>query len=103
MSVPFLSRGFSGKHRLEGPPDRVPPGQYVTSDFPVLSAGPTPHTPLERWSFEINGLVRKPFRWTWDEFQRLPSRSGPNWILNGKGSASIPCLRGQKSIKMHIM
>ena len=27
---------------------RVPPGQYVTSDFPVLSAGPTPRTPLDR-------------------------------------------------------
>ena len=74
MSIPFLSRGFSGKHRLEAPPDRVPPGQYVTSDFPVLSAGPTPHTPLERWSFEINGLVVKPVRWSWEEFRKLSSQ-----------------------------
>ena len=29
---------------------RSPPGQYLTKDFPVLSAGPTPHTALDRWS-----------------------------------------------------
>jgi DMSO/TMAO reductase YedYZ molybdopterin-dependent catalytic subunit len=72
MSESFLSRGFLGKHRQEAPPNRVPPGQYVTSDFPVLSAGPTPRTPLERWNFEINGLVRQPVRWSWAEFQLLP-------------------------------
>jgi hypothetical protein len=33
------SRGFRGKSR-DRPPDRVPPGQYLTDDFPVLSAGP---------------------------------------------------------------
>ena len=47
-----VSRGFHRK-REAAPADRVPPGQYVTRDFPVLSAGPTPHTPLARWSFSI--------------------------------------------------
>jgi len=75
MSGTFLSRGFMGKRRQDGPADRVPPGQYVTNDFPVLSAGPTPHIPLERWSFEINGLVSQPVRWSWAEFRLLPSRS----------------------------
>jgi DMSO/TMAO reductase YedYZ molybdopterin-dependent catalytic subunit len=74
MSVPFQSRGFLGQHRQEGPPNRVPPGQYVTSDFPVLSAGPTPRTSLDRWNFEINGLVRQPARWSWAEFQLLPRK-----------------------------
>lgn len=73
MRTPFISRGFTGKHRQEGDSGRVPPGQYVTVDFPVLSAGPTPRTPLERWSFEINGLVNKPLRWSWIEFQNLPA------------------------------
>jgi hypothetical protein len=41
-----LSRGFHGR-RPAVDAKRVPPGQYVTSDFPVLSAGPTPHTPLD--------------------------------------------------------
>ncbi len=50
----------------------MPPGQYVTPDFPVLSAGPTPHTPLEEWSFSIRGAVDKPVSWSWDEFKALP-------------------------------
>jgi DMSO/TMAO reductase YedYZ molybdopterin-dependent catalytic subunit len=74
MSGPFQSRGFFGKHRQEAPPNRIPPGQYVTTDFPVLSAGPTPRTPLERWNFVINGLVRQPVCWSWAEFQLLPTQ-----------------------------
>ncbi len=62
MAKPFVSRGFVGKRRAPGLAGRVPPGQYVTTDFPVLSAGPTPRTPLERWSFSIEGLVGKPAR-----------------------------------------
>jgi DMSO/TMAO reductase YedYZ molybdopterin-dependent catalytic subunit len=74
MASTFISRNFTGKHRHQGPAKRIPPGQYLTDDFPVLSAGPTPYTPLDRWSFEINGLVRQPVRWTWAEFQLLPSQ-----------------------------
>ena len=66
-----VSRGFHRK-REAAPADRVPPGQYVTRDFPVLSAGPTPHTPLARWSFSITG-GREPKSWTWDEFRALPT------------------------------
>ena len=43
----FISRGFRGRRTPDVDPGRVPPGQYVTADFPVLSAGPTPHTALE--------------------------------------------------------
>jgi DMSO/TMAO reductase YedYZ molybdopterin-dependent catalytic subunit len=69
--MPVISRGFRGRGR-EGPSDRIPPGQHQVDDFPVLSAGPTPHTPLEEWSFAIEGAA-EPIRWTWDEFQALPS------------------------------
>jgi DMSO/TMAO reductase YedYZ molybdopterin-dependent catalytic subunit len=70
--MPIISRGFRGR-RIEADPSRIPPGQYVTPDYPVLSAGPTPHTPLERWDFTIVGEVDEPRRWTWDEFRALPS------------------------------
>jgi DMSO/TMAO reductase YedYZ molybdopterin-dependent catalytic subunit len=69
---PIISRGFRGR-RQDAPPGRVPPGQYVTTDFPVLSAGPTPHTPLDRWTFTIVGEVDEPRRWTWEEFRALPA------------------------------
>jgi DMSO/TMAO reductase YedYZ molybdopterin-dependent catalytic subunit len=70
MSI--ISRGFRGR-RVDADPDRVPPGQYVTPDYPVLSAGPTPHTPLDQWDFTIVGEVDEPRRWTWEEFRALPS------------------------------
>ena len=66
MSI--ISRGFRGR-RDAASTDRVPPGQYVTRDYPVLSAGPTPHTPLTRWDFTIDGEVDEPHRWTWEEPQ----------------------------------
>ena len=69
----FVSRGFHGRRRDDADSARVPPGQYVTTDFPVLSAGPTPHTPLEQWSFSIEGEVDAPKSWGWDEFKALPS------------------------------
>lgn len=75
MAEQFISRGFVGKRRQTGSANRVPPGQYLTNDFPVLSAGPTPRVPLERWSFSITGLVREPASWTWKEFLSLPSQS----------------------------
>ena len=72
----FVSRGFQGRRREEADPSRVPPGQYVTRDFPVLSAGPTPHTPLDEWDFTIAGEVDEPRSWTWEEFRALPSEDG---------------------------
>ena len=68
-----ISRGFRGRSRSDAPADRVPPGQYVTGDFPVLSAGPTPHTPIDTWTFTINGAIDEPRSWTWDELRTLPS------------------------------
>ena len=70
-----ISRGFRGRRRPAADPARVPPGQYVTEDFPVLSAGPTPHTPLDEWSFTIHGAVDEPVSWPWEEFLALPSES----------------------------
>ena len=71
----YVSRGFRGRRRDEGPADRVPPGQYLVDDFPVLSAGPTPRTPLDQWDFVITGAVAEPKRWTWEEFRALPSET----------------------------
>ena len=69
----FVSRGFHGRRRGEADPGRVPPGQYVTPDFPVLSAGPTPHRSLELWNLSIIGEVDETRGWTWEEFSALPT------------------------------
>ncbi len=75
MADRFISRGFLGKRRESDVANRVPPGQYLTRDFPVLSAGPTPRMPLDRWTFSIQGLVREPITWTWAEFVQLPTQT----------------------------
>jgi DMSO/TMAO reductase YedYZ molybdopterin-dependent catalytic subunit len=68
----LISRGFRGRGRQAADAERLPPGQYATQDFPVLSAGPTPHTPIEEWDFTISGISGQSARWTWEEFQALP-------------------------------
>ncbi len=74
MADHFISRGFVGKRRQTAAANRVPPGQHAVSDFPVLSAGPTPRTRLDQWAFTIEGLVREPVKWTWEEFLKLPAQ-----------------------------
>jgi DMSO/TMAO reductase YedYZ molybdopterin-dependent catalytic subunit len=69
----FISRGFRGRPKVEAEAGRVPPGQYVTHDFPVLSAGPTPDVPLDQWRFTIRGQVDKPVAWSWEELIALPN------------------------------
>jgi DMSO/TMAO reductase YedYZ molybdopterin-dependent catalytic subunit len=65
------TRGFGGRRKRHD--EKLPPGQYLVDGFPVLSAVPTPHTPLEEWDFSIVGEVDEPRRWTWEEFRQLPS------------------------------
>jgi len=71
-----VSRGFHGRRR-EAADDRgrVPPGQYVTDDFPVLSAGPTPHTPLDKWTFTIRKAGNPDRSWSWEELRDLPAEN----------------------------
>ncbi len=77
MAENFISRGFVSKRRVDDAAhkERIPPGQYETRDFPVLSAGPTPQTQLDRWTFSINGEIAEGLKLTWNEFLQLPSES----------------------------
>ena len=67
-----ISRGFRGRRPADGLAARLPPGQYETRDFPVLSAGPTPQTPLSAWDLTLRGPGGRSARWMWDEFATLP-------------------------------
>jgi DMSO/TMAO reductase YedYZ molybdopterin-dependent catalytic subunit len=73
--MPPIARGFHGRRRRDIDPARIPPGQYVVEDFPVLSAGPTPRTPLEQWSFSIEGEVDRPASWGWEELLAQPAET----------------------------
>lgn len=67
-----ITRGFRGRRRDGDSGDRLPPGQYLTRDFPVLSAGPTPRVSTEDWTLRVSGEIDEPRAWTWDEFRALP-------------------------------
>ena len=53
--------------------NKVPPGQFVTEKFPVLTYGATPHFDPETWSFRIFGEVEEPVELSYAEFMALPS------------------------------
>jgi DMSO/TMAO reductase YedYZ molybdopterin-dependent catalytic subunit len=68
----MVTRGFTGRRPPQGLAERLPPGQSLTTDFPVLSAGPTPHVALESWSFALKVGPKPVKRWSWAEFNALP-------------------------------
>ncbi|MHB8638573.1 MAG: molybdopterin-dependent oxidoreductase, partial [Candidatus Acidiferrales bacterium] len=68
---------FEGNERKEREQEmaragRLPPGQSLTLKWPVLHYGSVPRFDPAHWNFQIAGLVEKPARLTWDEFNRLP-------------------------------
>jgi DMSO/TMAO reductase YedYZ molybdopterin-dependent catalytic subunit len=67
MSI--FTRGFSGRGRDQNPD--IPPGQYLTEDFPVLSAGPTPKIDKADWSFSITTETGAKHTWDWDQLMAL--------------------------------
>ncbi|MDX3093126.1 sulfite oxidase-like oxidoreductase [Streptomyces sp. ME19-03-3] len=71
MSI--ISRGFHGRRPTSG--HKLPPGQYETLDFPVLSAGPTPRIPREEWEFTVTTEDGTRNRWSWAEFMALPAQT----------------------------
>ena len=53
--------------------DRLPPGQKVVDDWPVLTYGGTPRVELDKWELRLFGEVEKEVTFNWDQFQALPS------------------------------
>lgn len=68
----IVSPGFQGRRRSPGAVT-LPPGQYLTEDFPVLSAGPTPRIDVAGWEFVITAEDGTEHRWSWSELLDLPS------------------------------
>ena len=69
----IFSRGFVGRRSTADV--KLPPGQYLTSDFPVLSAGPTPHVALDQWEFVVDDGTDVLRRWDWKSFRELPTEN----------------------------
>ena len=67
-----FSRGFQGRRDSDV---TLPPGQFLTHDFPVLSAGPTPTISPDHWSFTVTTETGEQHGWSWSEFLALPSEA----------------------------
>jgi DMSO/TMAO reductase YedYZ molybdopterin-dependent catalytic subunit len=62
---------LTGRHARRDE-DRLPPGQHLVRDWPVLDLGRQPDIPHERWSLRIEGLVEAPTTLDWAGLSRLP-------------------------------
>lgn len=71
MANPQQRKKEQKKMQKEG---RLPPGQSLTKKFPVLHYGSVPEVDLSEWVFRIWGEVEEERRWTWEEFNALPTR-----------------------------
>lgn len=67
-----LKRANPRRKPDDDPEGRIPPGQYLTEKFPVLTKGPTPNVNLDRWRFRLFGNVAADVELTWAEFADLP-------------------------------
>jgi DMSO/TMAO reductase YedYZ molybdopterin-dependent catalytic subunit len=56
--------------------ERVPPGQHLVDNFPVLSYGPTPRFNPKKWDFRVFGMVENELRFSYEEFRALPLSRG---------------------------
>ena len=69
----IISRGFSGRRAAADV--KLPPGQYLTTDFPVLAAGPAPRVSLDSWQFTIDDGTKVLKKWDWNSFRNLPNET----------------------------
>ncbi len=65
-----LAQGF--QPRAVAATDRLPPGQKLTTGFPVLDLGVQPDIPLTEWTLTVDGLVENPLVFSWERFNALP-------------------------------
>ncbi|HEX8122320.1 MAG TPA: sulfite oxidase-like oxidoreductase [Solirubrobacteraceae bacterium] len=68
----IAARGRRQAEKLGVDPVRIPPGQYLTERFPVLTYGTNPAFDLNSWSLAVDGEVERPFALSWDELMALP-------------------------------
>lgn len=52
--------------------ERLPPGQRLVENWPILDLGIQPDVPLDRWKLQVDGLVENPLAWDWETFRAQP-------------------------------
>ncbi len=68
----FSSQGSKEHESPNRQQDRLPPGQILSKNFPVLHYGSIPPFNAATWTFQIWGEVEQPLTLSWDAFNKLP-------------------------------
>jgi DMSO/TMAO reductase YedYZ molybdopterin-dependent catalytic subunit len=55
--------------------ERLPPGQHLVRDWPVLDLGILPEVETKDWRLRVDGLVEHALDWSWEEFLAQPAFS----------------------------
>jgi len=66
---------FLTGHAARPESERLPPGQHLVKNWPVLDLGQQPAVPKESWRLDIDGEVDRPQSWTWQSFMGQPQIS----------------------------
>jgi DMSO/TMAO reductase YedYZ molybdopterin-dependent catalytic subunit len=56
----------------KAPERRLPPGQQLVRNWPILDLGTHPNVPAKEWQLTVAGLVEHPIRWSWSDLERQP-------------------------------
>lgn len=93
QKIALHRRGISGREvDEEFGDDRLPPGQHIVNNWPVLDLGYKPRIPLDEWTLVIDGLVHDPATWNWQEFQSQPQQ---------RATSDFHCVTSWSQFDMH--
>ena len=81
--------------------DRLPPGQHLVNDWPVLDLGKQPDVPLDRWRLVVDGLVARPITLDWAGFEARARNERVNDILS-VGHHTRCCRLFRRQVDLHI-
>jgi DMSO/TMAO reductase YedYZ molybdopterin-dependent catalytic subunit len=63
-------RFLTGEARSPG--ERLPPGQHVVTNWPILDLGTRPQVSPERWQLRVFGAVEEQVTWDWAALMAQP-------------------------------
>ena len=57
---------------VRGEHERLPPGQHLVRDWPILDLGTTPRVSADNFRLDVTGAVEHPASWNFSQFRAQP-------------------------------
>jgi DMSO/TMAO reductase YedYZ molybdopterin-dependent catalytic subunit len=68
-----LLTGGRGASGVRPENERLPPGQHLVQNWPVLDLGIVPDIETKEWRLRVDGWVENKLDWSWDDFMAQPA------------------------------